>query len=382
MALLDYLLDYIKKNPGTFKEIGTIVLGSTDCPIGFCKVNVPKHLEGDVSKLPLVGIIGTLGNSQNEGSTVQVNVGDKVWVEFQKTEAAGHRPLVVGSAYLAPDGLPNFPHDGFDGPLTLTKRHLIPRDENGEVHEDFEEPKKYVKGRVIAKVKEGISTVIQNGQYILTHLKTLSHFMFSESGSADLFSTKNLFIRARNNLHLWGKKISFRGNIVELDIDDLSMKLLNEFGIDAKQIILESGGIAKIIASAIQLVTSGDFIVSSQGKISQEAKGSSLTNVNQNLLTDPLRAWGARLNASGVTIAELGFEAKFGKIIAENLQGSIKGQMNRNLDQMSALIDEVIDAIIKTGTGNGIVSPQTRTKLLKIKIENAKIKAENSLIMQ
>lgn len=361
-----------------FKEKGEIVVGSQDSPIGFCKVMVPKYLEG--ADIPFVEIMGRVGNSRNEGSADQVNPGDMVWVEFQKTEGV-LRPLVVGSAHQTPDGLPNYPHDSFDGPLTLNKRHLIPRDEDGNVHEDFEEPKRYVKGRAIAIVKEGISYVTQAGQLIITSLRSLSHLMLLDSGNSDLFAKKNLFVRAKNNLHLWGNKISIKGKTVELSIDDIVMEL-NKFGVDAKQIILESGGIAKVIAGAIQLVATGDFIISSQGTISQDANGSALTKVNQNLLVEQTRAWGAQLMASGVPIAEMGIEATLGKIIAENLQGSIKGQIDETLDAISTLIDEISDAIIKTGTGDGVISPATKSKLLQQKPKIATIKATNSLIMK
>lgn len=338
--------------PTYFKEKGEIVLGSTDCPIGYCKVKVPKYLEGSTSELPLVEIMGRIGNSRNEGSADQVNKGDKVWVEFQKTEGV-LRPLVVGSAYQAPDGLPNYPHDAFHGTNTLYKRHLIPRGEDGNVHEDFEEPKRYVIGRSIPIiVKEGISWIIQNGQSILTHLKTLSHFIFLESGTADLFSTKNLFLRARNNLYIWGNKIKFKGKTIEFDLDDLEMEL-KKFGIDAKQIILESGGVAKIIAGAIQLSASaGDLIISSQGKISQDANGSSLIKVAQNLINDPEKAIGWILDVAGTPLASL-ILTPLGLFEMKNYTAgvSLKWQvLDRKLDHLTSIlgfIDEFLNYFIQ-----------------------------------
>lgn len=371
------LINYIK-------ERGTIVLGSEDSPPGFCKVFIPKYLEGDVKDLPFAEIQGPVGSRQNEGSMGQVQKDDVVWVELHQSEAkpATLKVIVVGSAYSAPDGLPNMPNDGFDGPLSLYKRHLIPRDKDGIIHEDFEEPKRYVKGRAIpVVVQEGISWVIQNGQSILTHLKTLSHFFITESGTFDFFSTNNLFLRARKNIHIWANKISFKSKTLEMTLDDFDL-VLKKFKIDATQINLESGGLAKIIAAAMQLTSTGDFIVSSSGKYSQEASGSALTNVSQDLIVESTKAWGAKLLVSGVPIAEMGIEATLGKIIAENLQGSIKGQLDEILDEISAVIDEISDAVIKTGTGDGVISPITKSKLLQQKPVIAKIKAKNSLIMR
>ena len=373
MALINYI-----------KERGTVIQGSEDSPPGFCKVFVPKYLEGDVKDLPEAWIQGAVGNRQNEGSMPTVQKGDYVWVEMHQSEAkpATLKVIVVGSAYSAPGGLPNIPHDGYDGPLTLYKKHQIPRDSEGNIHEDFEEPKRYVKGRSIPIiVQEGISWVIQNGQSILTHLKTFSHFLFLESGTIDLSSSNNLFLRAKKNLHIWANKISFKGKTIEFSLDDLILEL-KKFDINAEQISLESGGLAKIIAAAIQLTTTGDFVLSAGGKISQDASGSALTNVNQDLLAETTKAWGAKLLSSGAPIADMGIEALMGKIIAENMQGSVRGQLDEIIDKINELIDGIGDAVIKTGTGDGVISPKTKSDLMKIKAANAKIKALNSLIMK
>ncbi len=370
--------------PPYLKERGKIVLGSEDSPIGFCKVRVPKYLEGNVNDLPFAEIQAAIGNRQNEGEAPVVKKGDLVWVELHQSEASPKslKVIVVGSAYSTPQGLPNYPHDAFDGPLTLHKRHLIPRDDEGNVHEDFEEPKRYVKGRSIPViVQEGISWVIQNGQSILTHLKSLSHLIFSESGSIDLFSTKNLFIRARRNLHIWGNRIKFKGETIEFDLDELFLELAR-LGIDAKQINLKADGIAKIIAGAIQLSATGDLILSAQGKISQDAVGSYHVKVGQDLVNESLKAWSAQLMAAGSPIAELGIEATLGKIIAENLQGSIKGQLDTICDEIMKVIDEINNAVLKTGTGDGVVHPKTKSKLVTRKPIVAKIKVKNSLIMK
>lgn len=49
-----------------------------------------------------------------------------------------------------------------------------------------------------------------------------------------------------------------------MELDDFEI-ILKKFGIDAKQITLESGGLAKILAAAIQLTSTGDFFASSGG---------------------------------------------------------------------------------------------------------------------
>lgn len=371
--------------PFYIKERGKIVLGSEDSPYGFCKVLVPKYLEGNVDNLPFAEIQGKLGNARNEGSGEQVNIGDHVWVELHRTEArpVTMRVIVVGSAYSAPDGLPNMPHDGFNGPLTLNQRHQIPRDKNGDIHEDFEEPKRYVKGRSIPIiVKEGISFVIQNGQLALTHLKTFSHLFFSESGIIDLYSSRNLFLRAKQNLYILANKISFKSKKLVVDLDDLEFEL-KKFGIDAKTFVeIKSSGVIGLIGAALKLVAQGDIVVSTQGKLSQEANGSALTNINQDLTVEKVRAFGAQLMVAGAPIAELGIEAALGKIIAENLNGSVKGQLDDIVDRINKVIDIMNEAIFDAGTGESIMSPKTKRKLMEQKPELAKIKLLNSLILK
>ena len=166
-----------------------------------------------------------------------------------------------------------------------------------------------------------------------------------------------------------------------MSLDELITEL-KKFGIDAQEIIFESGGLAKIIAGAIQLAASGDFIISSQGKASHDAVGSYQINVSQDLVAERVRAYGAQLIAAGMPIAELGIEASLGKIIAENLHGSFKGQLDEILDEMKTILEETGDAIIKTGNGDGVVSPQTKSKFSAIKGKIASAKAKNSMIFK
>lgn len=381
--------------PPYIKERGTIVLGSEDSPPGFCKVFVPKYLEGDVGDLPFAEIQAPVGSRQNEGSAGQVFKDDYVWVEMHQSEAkpATLKVIVVGSAFSAPNGLPNMPSDSFDGLQTLYKRHLIPRDDEGNIHEDFEEPKRYVKGRAIAIVEEGISYVKQSGQLIITSLKTLSHLIFLDSGKIDLFAKENLFLRAKKNLHIWANKISFKGKTVEFNLDDLVLQL-KKFGVDASEITLESGGLAKILAAAIQLTSTGDFIVSSSGKYSQDAVGSALTKVSQDMLTDPLDAMGWMLDIKGVLLASFLLKTK-GTFELKNILGSLKPDvLDKILDHLKAIlgfIDEFLTEYISHAhpcvapTGPAFTASKMIPVQVKIQMEMVTVdltKASLALIME
>ena len=382
--------------PSYIKAIGRVVQGSEDSTPGFCKVFVPKYLEGDVKDLPEAWIETPPGNRQNEGSMYTVEVGDWVYVELHKTEAKTptQRVIVTSSAPASPDGLHDFPHDGFDGPLTLYKRHLIPRDSEGNIHEDFEEPKRYVKGRSIPVIaKEGISWVIQNGQSILTHLKTLSHFLFLESGTADLFSTNNLFLRAKKNLHIWADKISFKSKKLEMNLDDFEL-ILKKFGIDAKEINLESSGLFKAIAAAIQLTSTGDFILSSSGKYSQDAVGSALTKVSQDMLSDPSEAIGWMLDIKGVPLASFLLKA-YGLFELKNIAGNLKSDvLDKILDHLKAILEFVDEFLAEYGshahpcvapTGTPFTAAKAIALQVKVQLEIVKItatKAHLALIME
>lgn len=346
---------------------------------GFVRVEIPSvSYSLNEEKYPWAEIQLYGANDFNEGSFIPFKVGQPVWVEFIQGDR--NFPLVTGSCMFSPEGIFQGPHDAFGGVSSLDGLHMNPMD--GEaVDSDYEETKESVQGRAVAFTKEGWGFRIQNGALTCTHLKTLSRFEFSESGHFDLYTTENGFIRAKNKLKIWAAELLLKiSKTVKLEVPTLEQKI--QYWTLKSNIFQVNSDTVKFNAKAIQFTADSDMNFTAQGRQTFSANGASTTKISQNLITAPTKAWGGELTNNGAPLAEVGIESVLGKLILENLQGSLKGQLDAICDQMLAIIDEVKDAVHDTGVGQDKVSLGTVSKLLKLKPQVAQLKVQNALIFK
>ncbi|MBU2648767.1 phage baseplate assembly protein V [bacterium] len=307
----------------------------------------PEGLVPD-SDLPWAEFKLPPGAGFNEGAFHPVRVGHYVWVDFPYRDEKGNedtrRPRITGGCHLCPDGLPNMPHDAFDGPRSLDGLFKYPKGDDGNVDPDYEETKDSVFSRSAAFTKEGFSFRVQNGALTVTHLKTGSRFEITENGYLDLFTAQNGFIRAAKKLVIKAAElVLISSKKIGFEFPELEQKI-NTWILETSSFSVTSKGLAKIVGKAVQLLSDTDFSVTTQGKQSFSSSGSILQSIDQNTTTDPLKAWGAELHISGVPMASL------------LLDPTGLFEMKNTTANLKLIIDGIIDEIslITVSPGYGI----------------------------
>lgn len=353
----------------------------------FSQVRIPELFpEGKVPEmdLPWAQYKLPVGARFNEGTFIPAKVNDWVWIDFpfinEKNQPDTRRPRITGSVHFNPEGLPNMPHDTFNGILSLDGLHQYPK-ENNAVDPDYEETKDSVRGRAGGTTIEGMNFRVQNGALTITHLKTGARFEISESGHFDLFTTQNGFIRAVQKLKILAGELVLKSTkAVGFDFPELN-QTIKSWKLQTSSYSVTSTGIAKIVAKAMQLITDTDFAVASQGRVDMTAQGAMVHRVNQDMTVVGDYAWGVELSGAGGKLAAIGID-KMGFLIMENAVGTLKEQLVEKITKLTELTDATKDLIVDTGTGPGRTNAQSVNTLMQIKVGLAQIKATLSMIFK
>ena len=362
---------------------------SVSDPDGYnrAQVRIPELFpEGKVPEinLPWAEYKLPIGAGFNEGTFVPAVIDEYVWVDFpfinEKNQPDTRRPRITGSVHHCPGGLPNVPHDTFNGIMSLDGLHQYPK-ENNAVDPDYEATKDSVVGRSAGFTKEGFNFRVQNGALTVTHLMSGARFEISESGHFDLFTPQNGFIRALQKLKIIAGELVLKSTkTIGFDLPELDQTIKN-WKLKTSSFEVTSTGIAKIVSKAMQLITDTDFSVASQGRVDMTAQGAMVQRVNQDMTITGDYAWGAELTSPGGKLAAIGMD-KLGLLIAENSVGSIKAQLDEKLTKLDELVAATNDLIIDTGTGPGRVNAQSVNTLMQIKVGFAQLKGTLAMIMK
>ena len=104
-------------------QTSTLLFGSYRCIVEdvehpdklmLAKVRILGEWEGvNVADLPWAEYKLSVGARANDGDFKPVQKGDLVWCEFDRGDS--RYPIITGSCFYAPDGVPNLPHESFNG---------------------------------------------------------------------------------------------------------------------------------------------------------------------------------------------------------------------------------------------------------------------------
>jgi hypothetical protein len=369
------------------RELIAIVVSDPD-ERNFSQVRIPELFpEGKVPKkdLPYAQYKLPVGAGFNEGTFVPAKIDHWVWVDFpfltEKNQPDTRRPRITGSVHYCPDGLPNLPHDAFNGIMSLDGLHQYPKINNA-VDPDYEATKDSVVGRSTAFTKEGFNFRVQNGALTVTHLKTGARYEISESGHFDLFTPQNGFIRVGQKLKIIAGELILKSTkAIGFDLPELD-QTIKTWKLKTSSYEVTSTGIAKIVAKAMQLITDTDFSVASQGRVDMTAQGAMVQRVNQDLTATGDYAWGAELSGAGGKMAAIGID-KLGFLVMENaIGGTLKGLLDEKLTKLDELVGAAKDLITDTGTGPGKTNIKSVNTLMQIKIGLAQLKMTLALIFK
>lgn len=217
-----------------------LVENTTD-PLKQMRAQVRVHglFTGTVDTLPWAEYLLPIGARPNEGNFTPAQVGDYVWVDFPY-DGDTRRPRIVGSVHFCPGGVPNLPHEAWDGPDQIEHKRTggepVPEDAE-KYHSNCVYSQHGIVIEIVKPSEEG------NGGIRITHKSSGSALEISPEGGS-------IVIHSENAVYL-----SSNGNLEAV------------IGGDAE---IEAGGDVKI-------ETSGDVTVEAGGQL--VAKGS-MVNLN------------------------------------------------------------------------------------------------------
>lgn len=351
-----------------------------------------KDLPWATYKLPL-------GARFNEGAFVTAQKGDFVWVDFPFSDSNGNedttRPRITGWVHHCPNGLPNLPHEAFNGPASLEGMHIRPNDP------EIEQPDVNIKADAVS-IWGTVFEFVRNGVFRLTQKTSGTAIEFSESGHGGFFSQSNLFLAARHKIKLLGAQIVvIAREAMALTATTLEFKL-NGFLVNVKGRlhILGKGG-TRITGADLSLVsTQGNMNVSAAGVANQSATGASIEKIGIDTMLSADDAKLIEVHLNGVVLAKIsvsttggikieepmtggmiGLEDS-GLILAENSAGSIKQTFEDLIAKLEEFIDVSKDVVIDTGVGPGTVNASSAANYVQIKTSLAEVKATMAMVMK
>jgi hypothetical protein len=246
-----------------------------------------------------------LGARFNEGGFVPCKIGDWVWVDFPYRNAIGmketRRPRITGGAHFCPDGLPNLPHEAFDGPNGLNEQHQRPDDPDVEI------PERATRNRTTVFSMFGlVLEVTSRGRLTITNKRAGSSIDLTSSGSLGFFSPKNIILYAKAKLKLLSDgeiKIDGKGKF-EIGGDEISLtpKTLN---VEVKGTsTLSATGMQKLKGAKVGISsTEGGIDLLSSESLRMQSNGLHQEKVIPEPTISPIYAFERSVEASG---AELG----------------------------------------------------------------------------
>ncbi|WP_138590674.1 phage baseplate assembly protein V [Pseudoalteromonas ruthenica] len=127
------------------------------------------------------------GARANEGDFKPCQPGDTVWVEFVAGDS--RFPLITGSAYYAPNKVPNLPHEIFNGELAQTHARTESQPKPSEPS-----PKDRI------STQHGITTeVTHEGAHRTTHRETGTSIELTKDGEVVIYAANDAYRSAQGD---------------------------------------------------------------------------------------------------------------------------------------------------------------------------------------
>lgn len=206
------------------------------------RVRIIGEWEGvNVVDLPWAEYMLPNGARPNDGDFSPAQKGDLVWCEFDRGDS--RFPIIKGSCFFAPNGVPNLPHESFAGPESYQHKRTDaqPKPAAATYHKD--------------RVSTQFNVLMQrtaNGAVRVTHKPTGTAVEITESGQFVLHveddsfesTSKNKLLEAELNISVIGK----RQILIHSKEANVKVNAATECTVDAPKIKLNGG--APIVTTA------------------------------------------------------------------------------------------------------------------------------------
>ena len=242
------------------REFEALVICDDD-PDGLTRVKVRVFglMDGvPEDSLPWATYLLPVGARVNSGDFKPAHIGDYVWVDFPYITHGQHdtrRPRVTGSLHFCPDGVPNLPHEAWDGVDRLNHKRTG--------NEPVPEMSEYHESRVATY--HGITTEWERpGVYRITHRASGTAIELTERGDTVIHSENRAFYSSLEETEFE----SGNGLVINVLSGDAEIRINNG------NAMIEASGNAEVKADgAANLEAGQDITLKAGGNINLDAGG-------------------------------------------------------------------------------------------------------------